>query len=313
MKVRIKFSKQGSAKFIGHLDVMRYFQKVMRRADVAICYSGGFSPHQIMSFAAPLGVGITSKGQYLDIQVEDTEDLATMKERMNRTMAEGFHVESCRRLPDQAGNAMSIVAAAGYTLSFRPGYEPEDPEKWMQAMETFYGREEVFITKKTKKGTKELDLKPLVYALRAEGASVYMLLSAGSAENIKPELVLDAFYQSLGEERPPFAFMIQRENVYSELPEGEQPSGAVSDREQSSGAISDGGQPDGAKPDVEMPSAETDHDRDRYGSVMCCKGHCFISLEDLGTAPEERLCQEDIWQGEKTRQEEKEDSRSWRD
>lgn len=62
LKVRIKFRKQGNMKFIGHLDIMRYFQKVMRRADVDIRYSEGFSPHQIMSFAAPLGVGLTSNG-----------------------------------------------------------------------------------------------------------------------------------------------------------------------------------------------------------------------------------------------------------
>lgn len=55
-------------KFIGHLDTMRYFQKAMRRADIDIAYSTGFSPHQIMSFAAPLGVGITSDGEYLDIE-----------------------------------------------------------------------------------------------------------------------------------------------------------------------------------------------------------------------------------------------------
>ena len=48
MKVRIKFSKQGPVKFIGHLDVMRYFQKAMRRAAIDIKYSEGFSPHQIM-------------------------------------------------------------------------------------------------------------------------------------------------------------------------------------------------------------------------------------------------------------------------
>ena len=54
MKIRIKFTKQGPVKFIGHLDVMRYFQKAMRRADVDIKYSEGFSPHQVMSFAAPL-------------------------------------------------------------------------------------------------------------------------------------------------------------------------------------------------------------------------------------------------------------------
>ena len=64
MKIRIKFSKQGAMKFIGHLDTMRYFQKAMRRADVDIRYSEGFSPHQIMSFAAPLGVGLTGCGEY---------------------------------------------------------------------------------------------------------------------------------------------------------------------------------------------------------------------------------------------------------
>ena len=74
MKIRIKFRKYDTMKFIGHLDVMRYFQKAIRRAEVNIRYSEGFSPHQIMSFAAPLGVGITSKGEYVDIEVLDTEN-----------------------------------------------------------------------------------------------------------------------------------------------------------------------------------------------------------------------------------------------
>ena len=64
MKIRIKFRKNGVMKFIGHLDIMRYFQKAIKRADIAICYTGGFSPHMIMSFASPLGVGITSDGEY---------------------------------------------------------------------------------------------------------------------------------------------------------------------------------------------------------------------------------------------------------
>lgn len=72
MKIRIKFRKYGVMKFIGHLDMMRYFQKAMRRAEIDIAYSEGFSPHQIMSFAAPLGVGITSDGEYLDIEVHST-------------------------------------------------------------------------------------------------------------------------------------------------------------------------------------------------------------------------------------------------
>ena len=69
MKVRMRFSKSGTMKFIGHLDIMRYFQKAFRRSGIDIAYSGGFSPHQIMSFAAPLGVGLESDGEYLDVEL----------------------------------------------------------------------------------------------------------------------------------------------------------------------------------------------------------------------------------------------------
>lgn len=220
MKVRIKFAKHGLTKFIGHLDIMRYFQKAMRRADVAICYSGGFSPHQIMSFAAPLGVGITSNGEYLDIETEDTENLSTMMERLNQVMAEGIQVTGVFRLPDSAANAMSIVAAADYTLNFREGYEPENPAAWMKDMEEYFRQNHVMVTKKTKKGEKELDLTSLVYEIRGCGETLFLKISTGSSENIKPELVLDAYYRHLGQERPPFAFQVQREEVYAAAPEG---------------------------------------------------------------------------------------------
>ena len=126
MKIRIKFRKQGAVKFIGHLDIMRYFQKVMRRADVNIRYSEGFSPHQIMSFAAPLGVGLTSNGEYMDIEVLDTDSSEEMVRRINAVNVEGITVTSYRRLPDSAKNAMALVAAADYTMWFKEGYEPED-------------------------------------------------------------------------------------------------------------------------------------------------------------------------------------------
>ena len=98
MKIRIKFRKYGTMKFIGHLDVMRYFQKAIRRSEVNIRYSEGFSPHQIMSFAAPLGVGITSKGEYVDIEVLDTENSKKMIDRLNAVMSEGFEILSERSL-----------------------------------------------------------------------------------------------------------------------------------------------------------------------------------------------------------------------
>ena len=224
MKIRIKFRKTGIMKFIGHLDVMRYFQKAIRRADVEICYSGGFSPHQIMSFAAPLGVGITSNGEYVDIEVHSTGTTAEMLERLNAVMAEGFEIAEYKLLPDTAANAMSSVAAADYTLTFRPGYEPEEEsaEEWFKKLTTFFDQPQVMVLKKTKKGEKEMDLKPLIYDLGviagndAAQSQLFMKISTGSASNIKPELLLDAYYEALGKERSPFAFMVQREEVYAD-------------------------------------------------------------------------------------------------
>ena len=72
MNIRVKFKKYGVMKFVGHLDLMRYFQKSIRRAGIDIAYSGGFSPHQVMSFAAPLSLGATSDGEYFDMEVNAT-------------------------------------------------------------------------------------------------------------------------------------------------------------------------------------------------------------------------------------------------
>ena len=97
MKVRIKFRKYGVLKFIGHLDVMRFFQKMMRRAEIPIAFTGGYSPHMIMSFASPLGIGLTSDGEYVDIELTELIDSETAVRRMNAVTAEGIEILSFQR------------------------------------------------------------------------------------------------------------------------------------------------------------------------------------------------------------------------
>ena len=234
MKIRIKFSKQGEMKFIGHLDIMRYFQKAMRRADVDIRYSEGFSPHQIMSFASPLSVGLTSNGEYMDIEVHSTESSEEMIRRINEVSVEGIRVLSYRLLPEKALNGMAAVAAADYTIQFRPGYEPEDETAWFQGLLDFLSRPSIPVIKKTKKGEKEMDLKPLIYesrllscpvpeekqdaAGRGLAPGILLRISAGSSANVKPEMILDAYCKEAGETLSEFAFLIQREELYTRQP-----------------------------------------------------------------------------------------------
>lgn len=149
MKVRIKFAKYGTMKFIGHLDMMRFFQKAVRRAEIDVKYSEGFSPHQIMSFAAPLGVGIESRGEYLDLEVLSMSSEADMKDALNRVMVNGVEVLSVSVLPDQAKNAMASVAAASYRLQMKEGDFPIDG--LAEKLQQFYAQEHIPCIKETKK------------------------------------------------------------------------------------------------------------------------------------------------------------------
>lgn len=218
MKIRIKFRKYGVMKYIGHLDIMRYFQKCMRRAKIDIAYSGGFSPHQIMSFAAPLGVGITSDGEYVDIEVNSSESTETSLKRLNEVMAEGVLVTSYRRLKDTDKKAMSLVAAADYELRIKNGYEVPQVD-FEEAYRKFYVESsEILITKQTKKSEKVMDLKKLVYDFQIyyeeDKPVFYLKVCTGSTDNVKPELVLEAFYKSFGMELEPISIQIHRIDVY---------------------------------------------------------------------------------------------------
>lgn len=221
MKVRIKFSKEGPVKFVGHLDTMRYFQKAVRRASLPAAFSGGYSPHMIMSFAAPLGVGTESLGEYFDLELTETMSTDEIARRLNETMAEGVQVISARQVEDgKAGKAMSLVAAADYYVEFRPGREPSCD--WRNKIQEFLANPEILVTKKTKKSEREVDIRPFIYKMELQGDRIFMMLASASANYTKPELVTDTFFKWLGAELEPFAYAVKRLEVYADLGKEEQ-------------------------------------------------------------------------------------------
>lgn len=214
MNIRMKFKKHGCMKFIGHLDIMRYFQKAIRRAEIDIAYSEGFSPHMIMSFAAPLGVGLTSEGEYVDLQVHSCESSKAAIKALNSVMVEGMEVVSFKLLPETVKNAMASVAAADYFVNFREGYAPEN---WKEKFESFLQKEEMLIVKKTKRSEAEVDLKPMLYKAEIRDEGIFMQTACGSVNNLKPELVMEAFAKDAGIELAPFALEVCRLEVYADL------------------------------------------------------------------------------------------------
>ena len=221
MKLRIKFKKFGPIRFIGHLDVMRFFQKAIRRAGIDITYTAGFSPHQVMSFAAPLGVGLTSDGEYMDIEVNSMESCQIVLERLNQASVPGIEVISVKVLPERAGNAMASVAAASYTVRFREGREPM--ADMAAALSDFLEKDQIVVIKETKKGSREVDLKPGIYSLEWEAGTFHMLVDASSSGNIKPIQIMEALLAGCGEVLQENALSINREDVYTNIGTKEQP------------------------------------------------------------------------------------------
>lgn len=235
MNIRIKFAKYGTMKFISHLDVMRYFQKAVRRAELPVMYSEGFNPHQIMSFASPLGVGQTSEAEYFDLGLTESVPMDELCARLNATMTEGMYIIEAKVLPEpkpqvKRETAMALVAASDYLVMLKDGYEEEtDKEFLQQKFVEFLSRAEIPVVKKTKTAETELNLAQFLFGYSADGKPTeysgsyenglvfYMLLSAGSVNNIKPDTVMEAFYAFLGKEYNPNAYQIHRLETYADL------------------------------------------------------------------------------------------------
>ncbi len=213
MKVRVRFEKKGVLKYIGHLDMMRYFQKAISRANLPIAYSEGFNPHQIMSFGNPLGLGMTSSAEYMDIEL--LEEIPSLEgiNRLNNEMVQGIKILSFRYLPDKAKNAMSATWASSYKIELNDKIKEaiENMSDISQSIDEFMSQKECIITKKTKKSTRDIDILPLIYEFKYEEKYFYIKCSSSSGDNIKPEVIMNEFFNFLG-----YELELDRVNLYIE-------------------------------------------------------------------------------------------------
>ena len=225
MKVRIKYEKTGVMKFVGHLDMTRYFQKALRRAGIDVRFSDGFSPHMIMSFAAPLGVGLTSTGEYMDLDLRTPVTTSFLTERLNAQMVEGVRILDMRRIEEgRASKAMSLVAAADYEVDC-PALAGMEEGALADALSGFLALPEIPAEKKTKHGSAVINLRPLIYRAAFRGRTLCMRVSCGSTDNLRPELVMSVFLSHLGISADQGRMRIHRCEVYADTSrEGEAPA-----------------------------------------------------------------------------------------
>lgn len=216
MRVRIKFSKHSPMQYIGHLDTMRFFQKVIRRAGIPASFSEGFSPHILMSFASPLGVGKTSDGEYFDLDMAVRMSCREIACRLQEQMTPGFRIRAVSEIEEKKkNNGMRMIAAASYLV-----YAKEPVPVSEERVRVFLNRDTLPVLRKTKTREEITDIRPWIFSLAPENEGLFMLLSAGSVHNLKPELVFSAYASEQETDPGDLHLYVHRTELYAAPEDG---------------------------------------------------------------------------------------------
>ncbi|ACL75672.1 TIGR03936 family radical SAM-associated protein [Ruminiclostridium cellulolyticum] len=210
--IRVKFRRGDEVKFISHLDLMKVFERAIRRARLPIAYSQGFNPHPCMVFGLPLGVGVTSEAEYGDFEITDDEMPAQeFVDKLNEQLPAGIEILSAKKKLSKQ-NIMATIAAAEYIVIV--GTPAECNEKTIKGtIDKYLLQKEIIVKKRTKSGVKDVNIRDMIFDLNFKlqpcGAFNIMkftvLVSAGSKANLKPDLLIESLCGYLG-----FEFEIDR-------------------------------------------------------------------------------------------------------
>ena len=201
--------------------MMRYFQKLLRRSGMDIGFTQGYSPHPEISIALPLGIGVTSEAEYMDVTVNSCGHSAEMIELLNKDQVEGVRVLSFRQVPDgRRSNCMAIVSAARYQATFSDSMKAEISSRKLvieERLQDMLAQSSIIIRKKTKRSDGDADIRPLVYEAQsvASLSSIELLLAAGSANSLNPDTFMRAFAEHCGIELQGIPWHIHRLEIYA--------------------------------------------------------------------------------------------------
>jgi radical SAM-linked protein len=116
-RIRITFARGENARYVGHLDMVRTWERIIRRADLPIAYSEGFNPRPRLTFAAALPVGCTSDGEVLDVILSERRELAQVRERLDRAAPAGIQVIAVAEAPYSAPALQTQTRAAEFVAT----------------------------------------------------------------------------------------------------------------------------------------------------------------------------------------------------
>ncbi|MBQ0111134.1 MAG: TIGR03936 family radical SAM-associated protein [Oscillospiraceae bacterium] len=186
-QIRVFYNKVGRLKFVSHLDLNRFFIRVLRKSGLNCYYSEGFNKRLHINFALPLSLGFESENDAVDFKELDDLPLETVAQKIKAVMPQGLEFVGVSNPVHKTGE----IAFAKYSLFFENAQIAKE-------LEDFLSKDSIEIEKTGKKGKiTALDLKPHIHnpqiTQNQNGTLFELFLPAGTPLNINPSLLLSAF------------------------------------------------------------------------------------------------------------------------
>ncbi len=194
-RLRITFATEPLLRYISHLDLAKSWERTLRRAEVPVAYTQGFHPQPRMQFAGALPVGVNSDCELMDVWMEQRVNLGEFWHRVSESLPPGIRLLDVVEVPLKGPALQAALTAAEYEAVLE---EVPDAGIVTDAVETFLARREVLHEKHSKKGTKLVNIRPLVEGLQVLPPSedgkihLWMRLSHRPGASVRATDVLDA-------------------------------------------------------------------------------------------------------------------------
>ena len=169
-RLRITFSRGEEIKYISHLDLMRYWERIVVRASIPIAYSEGFNPRPRIALAAPLPVGVTSECELMDIFLLDNFSPQVFHESVTSQLTTGLQLSKVEEVPLDSPSLQTQICSIEYRVIVETSLSTEEIN---QAIETLLRAEHLPWQQMRNTILAKYDLRPLienVWLLRREDA-----------------------------------------------------------------------------------------------------------------------------------------------
>ena len=196
-KARMRFAKEGRAKYISHLDLMHTMQRAMARCQMPLWFTEGFNQHAYVSVALPLSTGYSGEYEFLDFNLLSEAVPVNAVGALNDVFPEGLRAIEIYPLTD-GGMPLRDIAWSKYriTWSFADGI----PAGFVQDVQALFARDTVEIVKRSKRGEKTVNMRELMHGFSlAEqgGQAMAEAVTAAGNNNMSPEYLTRAIAQYL--------------------------------------------------------------------------------------------------------------------